>query len=452
MKAVNKTNRRRSMSFAYMSASSNIIGATICTGNILTLISLKLGAQEIFLGLLSFATFAPYLFGVLSMSAVERIGKRKVLLIWKSVAVLLAIPFLFLPMFVRILPSYVCLGILMATVFFKAAADSIAGQGWFPILQDIVPTRLTGRFFARMRVSWQSAGFITLLAASFFLKNDPQWWKFEMLFIIAIIAFTASCLCIIPIHENPPAHPKPAKIKIWKRFVDVTTNSHLRPLIGYIIFYMIAITMPLQFQIKMLKELGYSDGFVLLANSLIPLGAILTLKFWGRLADRFGNRSIFSISHVGMIVVTITWLLVENSPTGTAVICTLYFLNSVFNSGNGIALTRYMLHAVPSNKQNQINIMNMISIFSMAIGPVIGGLLLWLTKNWTFHCGALSMNNYHLLFVISACLFFVPHTLRRKLKIRKDTSTSDVLAIVSRPVRGIMGTFIRIKKKNHDKI
>ena len=204
------------------------------------------------------------------------------------------------------------------------------------------------------------------------------------------------------------------------------------------------------FIIKMIKNLGYSDGFVLAAASMTSLGAILTLRFWGTLADRFGNRAIFSLSHMGMVVAMLMWIVIDKSQFGAVLIFILFLFTSIFNSGNGIAQTRYLINNIPSDKQYCIVIINTIAVFSVAIGPVLGGLFLKLTEGHTFSSGALNMNNYHIFFVINAALFVIPHNLRKRLRVENEVPTNEVVAIVTRPLMNIMGPFAKIGKHKSD--
>ena len=164
----------------------------------------------------------------------------------------------------------------------------------------------------------------------------------------------------------------------------------------------------------------------------------------------FRSRGVFSVSHIGMIVTTLLWLLVEKNSFGSGLVLVLYFLMSVFNGANGIARTRYILHAVPSKKQYYINIIDILCNSSMAIGPLIGGFFLYNTKGFSFTSGAVSLNNYHLLFIITALLFVVPHLLRKNLRGKKETPTTQVLNIVTRPIRNAFGSFIRINRARQD--
>jgi MFS family permease len=194
----------------------------------------------------------------------------------------------------------------------------------------------------------------------------------------------------------------------------------------------------------MLRDLGYGAGFILAAISMVSLGSIFSLKYWGALADRFGNRAIFSISHIGMIFSALLWIVVEKSTFGSVLIFVLFFAVSVFGSGNGIAQTRYLFHAIPVNRQNHINIVNMFFFVSCAIGPLLAGLFLHFGRNWHFTSGAVDLNNYHALFLLNGLLFLLPHTLRRNLRLAEEKSTIEVMTIMTRPLRNMIGPFIHL--------
>jgi len=214
----------------------------------------------------------------------------------------------------------------------------------------------------------------------------------------------------------------------------------------YILFYMSALTMAQPFRIMMLKDMGYSEGFILAATGVGSLGAIVSLRFWGRLADKFGNRSVFSLSHAGMIVTTILWILVAPGTFGTCLILVLFFVNWVFNGGNGIAQTRYMMHTVPAGKQYLICIIHMTWGLAAASGPLLGGWFLSKTENLHFESGALSLNNYHILFIASGLLFIVPHLLRKKLRTTDEATTMQVLTVITRPIWDIIGPIVTVRE------
>ena len=387
---------------------------------VLTLVSLKLGASEIYLGVLSFALFGMWGCRMFTLTAVEKHGKRKVMIFWMTISVLFIIPLLLLPFLVNCWSSSACLALILIAAFLRVGTYSLGNAGWFPILHDIVPQPITGRYFANMRTLWQIAGLITGLLITWLLWDNSDWWRFEIVFLVGLMAFVCRVATLVPMVENPTISAKP-KISIPERFHEVICHKQLRRLVFYIIAYLIAATIAEPFKIKFLKDHGYGDGFILLTSiAMISVGAIVSLRFWGRFADRFGNSPIFAISHLMMPVVAILWLFVDNNRP-ILVLC-LFFVWGVFDSGNRIGQTRYVLHSVAADKQNQINIINIASGLSMGIAPLLGGVFLRLTGQFGIKLGSMSFNNYHFLFIISAALFVLLHLLHREIEPKKNAA------------------------------
>ena len=444
--------QRRTMNLAIVVSVLMILGLACLGGNVLTLAAIKLGAEERFIGFLNFALAIPFLASVLTISTMEKIGKRKLLLICDSIMLIFIVPIIFLPLATKVYGTRFALALLLVCTLLRQTMTCMGTNGWFPLLQDAVPAEMTGRFFGRMRTYWQGAWLVGLILIAWFLgKSEPDWWKFQVLFIIGFLIMAAKPFFVFEMSERPPQNKHYHHQKgIFYRFKEMLSKKPLRRLVLYSTSYLIVFMMAEPFKVKLLKDMGYSDSFIIIASAMVGAGAIISLRFWGKLADRFGNRGIFSVSHIGMIVTTLLWLFVEKTTIGTVLILTLYFLLSVFNSANGIARTRYLLHAVPSEKQYYINVIEILCNSSMAIGPLIGGFFLYNMRDFFFISGAMHLNNYHLLFIITAVLFVIPHLLRKKMRSKKETPTTEVLAIVTRPLRSVFGSLIRINRRDKE--
>ena len=432
--------RRTSMNFARIGACNAVVGACCISGHVLQLAAIKLGAGEVILGLLSVMLVSTWACRTFTMSAVEKHGKRKVMIFWKTISTICIIPFLFVPLFAGKWPQAVCLAIILAATLARVTAYALGNTGWFPLLHDIVPRRITGRFFANLRMTWQTAHLLTLLGISFFLGHNSAWWKFEIVFVVALIAYTIRTLCIIPMVENPNHKAEHTPPPVTKRFAEVFAVKELRMLTLYITSYMIAATVANPFKIKLLKDLDYSDGIVLAATSMIGVGALISLYFWGKLADKFGNRAILAITHIGMPISTVLWVFVDAD--SKILVFALFLIWSIFNSGNGIAMIRLLLHAIPSDRQNQINVIYVISDFLMGLAPLLAGLMLAITAGTTIQTPINTVNNYQIFFIVTASLFILPHLAIRGIKNTKDASTMQVIAIMARPLLNTLIPFI----------
>ena len=270
-----------------------------------------------------------------------------------------------------------------------------------------------------------------------------------MVFGVGEVCFIAKIYHLKQLQEKPIPEPSDSTPSTWGVLKRAAADPDTRHFLGYILFYNIAAFMCLPFQIKYLKELGYGAGFIVAATSMVSVGAIVSLRFWGKLADRFGNRSIFGISHIGLIVVLAGWVLVGNNAFSAALVFVLYAAWSIFQSANGIAQTRHMFHTVPENDQSNMVIINAFIFISIAMAPLISGLFLKLSADWHFESGGLSINHYHMLFLLASALVLMPHRVCKKFQNNIETSAVGVFVVITRPLRMLFGSFVSFPTKRN---
>ena len=449
---IRSAHRRRSIRAAIFTAILHTLGATCLLAGTLQLYAISQGADDLFLGLLACSVWVGAPFLLVGISFMRRFGKRRILILWTGIlpAISLAIVVV-LPLAGQMgwLSSRSILYLLIAVMLVRSITDSIGGAGWFPLLQDNVPSRITGKFFGIFRRYWQCCVLVCTLLLAWFLGKEPGWWKFCVVFALGEISFIVKIYFLRQLKEKPIENQTTAPPSTWHAVKLAFTHHKIRYFLGYTLLYNIAAFMCLPFQIKYLKELGYSDGFILFATSMVSLGAIVSLRYWGRLSDRFGNRAVFNFSHLGIIIAIACWLLVGQNLFSAIFVFVLYGLWSIFQSANGIAQTRYMMHTVPETDQSAIVVIHSVSFFSIALAPLIGGLCLWLMSEVQVQSGAIQMNRYHLLFVFSALLISVPHSMHKHFQVNQESSAYEVFTIVTRPLRMLFGSFVSFPTKRN---
>ncbi len=449
---IRSAHRRRSIRAAIFTAILHTIGATCLLAGALQLYCLSLGADDLYLGLLNFSIWGGAPFLLLGITLMRRFGKRRILVFWAGVMPAVCMAFTaILPLMGQFewISSTWILYWLLAAMAMRSVTDNIGGAGWFPMLQDNVPSRITGKFFGTFRVYWQSSVLVTLLLVAWFLGDNPAWWKFCVVFAAGEICFIAKIFCMRQLKEKPLPEQSNDLPSVWSVLKRAVADPETRHFLGYILLYNIAAFMCLPFQIKYLKDLGYSAGFIVAATSMVSVGAILSLRSWGKLADRFGNRSIFGISHIGIMAVLAGWVLVGDNAFSAVLVFVLYAGWSIFQSANGIAYTRHMFHAVPETDQSNLVIINAFIFLSIAMAPLASGLFLKLSADWHFESGGLSINNYHMLFILASALVLIPHRVCKKFQNDMETSAVEVFAIVTRPMRMLFGSFVSFPTKRN---
>ena len=436
---------RRSIRAIYGTAILAMAGNACISPSILSLVIIKLGGSEFHLSIMQFAWLVPLVFGLLAMPVTEYKGKKPVLIGGYMAGVLLTLPILLVPVFAEKWPGTACIWLIVLSVTLMSTANSLGVAGWFPLLQDNIPRQLRGRFFGGFRTAWQISNLIMIIAVSIYLGKEASWEQYLRVFSLGILFYAARVGCFFYVTETVPVKPRHTVPSAWNMLKDFCIDKTVRPTVKYLVSYAFAITLAETFKIKMLKEFGYSDGAILGAVAMVNIGAILSLRTWGRLADKYGNRFIFGITHITVGICTLGWVFVGPGKNSMILVYFLYFCHSIFNGGNYLAQSRYLLSEVPSDKTSHLSIINNISFVVWGFSPFVGAAILTLFANTKIGLGALTIGNYDILFIITALLFIIPHRLRLKLGLKHETSTRQVLSFLTKPIIYSISPFNRIK-------
>jgi MFS family permease len=111
--------------------------------------------------------------------ASDRFGKKRI----GTVGILLSLTgFMLLPA-AGSLPGSIA--ILWAGILIFSAGSAAGTAGWFALLSPIIPAEIRGRFFGRLRVSWQTFGLLFSLTVAGLLKWREAVPVYQGVLIIA---------------------------------------------------------------------------------------------------------------------------------------------------------------------------------------------------------------------------------------------------------------------------
>jgi MFS family permease len=131
------------------------------------------------------------------------------------------------------------------------------------------------------------------------------------------------------------------------------------------------------YSVYVLKELPLTLGDLTIMTTIATLGGLLSLRTWGRLSDRFGNKPV-------MLTCALTWLTTGiicwgiSSPVRYHHLYLNYFVTGFMMAGfQQIGQFNLMIKMVPpENKAHYISIYLGFTNMLIALGPVIGGIIL----------------------------------------------------------------------------
>jgi MFS family permease len=159
------------------------------------------------------------------------------------------------------------------------------------------------------------------------------------------------------------------------------------------------------YSVYVLTELPLTVGDLTKLTTISTVGALLSLKTWGRLTDRFGNKPIMVTSALTwLLFAAVSWLF--SSPEHHGHLYANYFVTGFMMAGfQQIGQFNLMIKMVPAeNKAHYISVYFSFTNMLIALGPLLGGVIL---KQLPADAGILfgqHLTRYHVLIVGSLAL------------------------------------------------
>jgi MFS family permease len=300
-------------------------------------------------------------------------------------------------------------GLLWAGILVFAVGNAANTASWFALLSPIIPEDIRGRFFGRLRTSWQSVGLVFSLIIAGLLK-----WK-EAISLYQAVLLTAGLLLAIRLvmyRRIPELEPERSAaggfLPMLKGVVQIP---------GYLSFccylFLLALFTGASATLFGLLEkevLGFSDSRIVVMGNLLAVGAIAGFYIGGKMVDRVGTRRVFLIAHGLFALVLVSFCLRGLMPVSTAgFIGGLTLLFGAVNGAFGIAASSEMLALIPArNKSLSTGVYTTLTWAGMAASNLLVGQALKLgvlSPQWNL--GPLALSAYDSVLIGSAILMFL---------------------------------------------
>ncbi|MEG4006824.1 MFS transporter [Microcoleus sp. Pol11C1] len=215
----------------------------------------------------------------------------------------------------------------LVTVLAASVLAAFANSSWFSWMAAVVPQRLRGRYFGFRN---SAVSLITLLGVPLMGLGVSTWgadpiFGYGIVLFVGVLAGMISLGCqFFMVDVNPQVYKKDAgsdrltekKEKQITDFVpSVLKDSNFLMFILYFSMWTFAVNLSAPFfNIYLLKDLSLDVSLVTIYTSLSSGANLLLLMFWGKLADRWGNRPL--LIGVGLVVAItpLLWLGTGNYP------------------------------------------------------------------------------------------------------------------------------------------
>ncbi len=407
--------------------------ACVC-GSQMTLFCRMLGFNDRDFGILAALPWAATLAQAVAVTFIERTGMRKYpvvvyagihRILWLAIA---AVPFFFGS------------GRGAITVFFIVFAISsvlahLAQPLWWSWMSDLIPRRVRGRYFATRSLMTAPIQIVTVIAAGILLDRavitdapmtiDAQpvlLWTICGIFVCGGLMGMIDPLLHLRVREiSSPVQADNSTGRRGRGFFKGlvwTVVEPVRLIAGsfrdsqfrmYAIYGMVitfSMTVGGQFfWLNALEKVGYSK---LGANVVFMVcgsaGALMMVRFWGRLTDRWGRRPILILTTVGATVCPVVWLFI--SP-GNLVLAYMLggaaaIVAGTMWSGINLAQTGIILgFSETAGKSRYVAAAAIITAAGGFAGGIIGGQVAQSLHGFEISAGQFTWNNYHVIFLMA---------------------------------------------------
>lgn len=422
-------------------ALASVFGA-LTGGVFVTGFALRLGANELLIGLLA---ALPLLAAVAQLGGaylIERIGRRRAVCIggasWSRLLWLVAFV---LPLVAGAEAAWLRAwgpGLLLVIAGISQVLGSLGGVAWLSWMADLVPIGVRGRYFGSRNLICGIATALATVAGGWcldrFTATGPPW-GFATLMGLAVVAGCGSVVYLRRIPEPPAARaPEPG------RFLDLARQSfadpNFRRFVRFSILWNGAVHFAAPFfTVYMLEGLQMSYTQVAFLATLSTVAHLVTIRGWGRLADRYGNRPVLVVTASLATPVPLVWFLVD--PVNAAWLTPIvHLLGGAAWAGYGLAASNLLLRVAPrAHNAVYFSMFGALTGIGSAVGPVLGGLVAVLLRRTPLDLGPVALDGFGVIF---ACSFLGRAStvfLLRHVTEPRQASVREVIRMLS-TVRG----------------
>jgi MFS family permease len=352
---------------------------------VLLAFALLLGANTFQIGLLSTAAMIGASLQLLSGRLLMWFGRRKrVAGFALAVLAVLKVALAMLPLAVMwIAAQHLAWGLLGGLIVISAAQQvaEVMRLSW---IADIVPESERGRYLGNRHFYTQLAGSGVAIVAAWFVDWQGAISEARALVSVQtlfVIAASLSVVCIIILLRTPePDVTTPPKARRWTIVPEPFTDTRFRPLMVHSALWNLAAPLIAPFfNLYLVSVLGMPFGVVAIYSFIGELSSIYSVRFWGRLIDRFGNLPVLKLCAGAKAIFPLLWLLLHPAESVGGKML-LYFLAGfvhiwrTFNSGQGVSTVNLALKLMPQDRTTSfLATFRTVGNWIHAVSPALAG-------------------------------------------------------------------------------
>jgi len=317
--------------------------------------------------------------------------------------------------------------------FVATLGNAVCGVAWSASMSELVPLGIRGKFFGTRNMMF---GFWTLVVVMAAGKIVDQYGN--SLTAFGAIFSTAAGARLIGLHfltrmKFPPSvterRPRASPLST---FTAVFRDLNFVRLLLFTGLFGFCLNLGWPFyNVYVLTELPLTVGDLTILTTLSTFGGLVSLRTWGPLSDRFGNKPIMLTSALTwLLVAAVSWLF--SGPRHYGHLYANYFITGFMMAGfQQIGQFALMIKMVPpENKAHYISVYFSFTNMLIAAGPLLGGVILHHLPEDAGNLFGLPLTRYHVLIVGSLALCLLSLHLLQTVREPAERSVKDLVRVM----------------------
>lgn len=354
---------------------------TLTGGVFLVAFGLKLGASNTIIGLLAAIAPLTQLIQIPSIYLVEKFRRRRAIAVFSALSsrffllLIALIPFLF--------STKIALLLLIGGLFFHTSINAILVCSWNSWMSDFIPREQLGSFHSKRLVLATGLGMVLSIASAFSIdywkKIYPGYevYAYSLLFFFGFLAGMVGVYFISNIPETRMMVAE-QKIKFKELMIRPFKNANYKNLIVFLGSWHFAVNLAAPFfTVYMLKRLDLSLSFIILLAVLSQIVSITFFRIWGRISDRFSNKSVLAVSGPLFIICILAWTfstLPEKHMLTIPLLILIHIFTGIATAGVSLAAGNIGIKLAPKGQgTSYLAAITLINSLAAGIAPILGG-------------------------------------------------------------------------------
>jgi MFS family permease len=355
---------------------------TLTGGIFLVAFALQLGASNTVIGLLAAIPPLAELLQMPAIYVIDRVQKRRLVVVAASlVARLFWVPIILIPFF---LSPEQGIFVLIASIVLYSSFSAFSHCGWNSWMRDLIPQDRLGAFFSRRLTLSTGLALVISLVAGFFIDSwevafpDLAAYGYSLLFLLGLLAglFGITLLARTPEPRMVADGEEDGLLAaIAKPFQDINFKN----LIIFLGSWNFAVNLAAPFfTVYMLQRLGLDISLVVALSVLSQVMNIIFYRSWGRISDRFSNKSVLSVSGPLFMLAIFAWMFVtlpEIYALTYPLLILIHILMGISLAGVSLTSGNISLKLAPQGQATSyLAASTFTNSVAAGIAPILGGL------------------------------------------------------------------------------